>query len=123
MLFIQICRGGGLDLDSFYNDSIHAVSKPNGKTPELVAHLESLQRKLDQQRYDTMVKDVTEAERRAKEAADSSLVTYKDQLRFGVHVITMMGAFFVFGYVGSGSMVSSLPLVRVVINQGQYDLL
>lgn len=89
-------------------------SGPRGKSPELVKHLEGLQKKLDQRLYDDMVKDVTEGERKLKEKYDYGLSTYKDQLRYGAHVMSMMAAFFAFGYVASLAVFSSLGARLVV---------
>lgn len=86
-------------------------SVPGGKSPELVKHLEELQKRLDQRLYDDMVKDVTEEERKLKEKYDNGLSTYKDQLRYGAHVMSMMAAFFAFGYVASLTVFSSLGAV------------
>jgi hypothetical protein len=48
----EACQGGGLVL---------ASPKPRKKSPELLARLETLQRQLEQQQYDRMVRDVTVA--------------------------------------------------------------
>lgn len=88
-------------------------SMPGGKSPKLVKHLEELQKKLDQRLYDEMVKDVTEGERKLKEKYDYGLSTYKDQLRYGAHVMSMMAAFFAFGYVASLTVFSSLGAVSL----------
>ena len=71
------------------------------KSPELASLLEELQRRLEQRRYDDMVRDVTARERLAEAAKDTSLSAYKEQLRFGAHVISMMAVFSLLGYFAS----------------------
>lgn len=76
-------------------------TKPFEKSSEVTTLLEELQRRLDQKRYDHMVRDVTARERRAEAAKDSSLSAYKEQMRFAAHVISMMAVFFLMGYFAS----------------------
>lgn len=49
----ELCAGGGLDLPA-------PPPRARTKTPQLEAHLEQLRRKLEQDAYDRMVRDVTE---------------------------------------------------------------
>ena len=76
-------------------------TNPFEKSSELTTLLDELQRRLDQKRYDHMVRDVTARERRAEAARDTSLSAYKEQMRFGAHVISMMAVFFLMGYFAS----------------------
>lgn len=83
----DVCQGGGI-----YTGKQDEV--PSTKSPELVQHLEKLQRALDQKQYDQMVRSVT-----SKEKKDvSGFHTYKEQMRYGAHVVSMMAVFFAFGY-------------------------
>lgn len=91
----DVCQGS-----SIYFPASAAQKKP-GKSPELVKHLDTLQRKLEQKQYDAMVKDVTAGERRAREQEGVSFGGYKEQIRFGAHVMSMMAVFFMFGYSAS----------------------
>lgn len=50
-------------------------------------------------------------ERRAKSIEDGGLVTYKDQLSYGVHVIVVMGVFYLLGHFLAASLSSKLSLV------------
>jgi hypothetical protein len=53
----QLCRGGGVELPPL-------PGRAKTKSPELEAHLERLRRKLEQDSYDRMVRDVTQKARR-----------------------------------------------------------
>ena len=70
-----------------------------GKSPELQAHLDKLRAKLEQDKYDAMVAEVTVEERAAIAASEGGLNTYKQQMSFGLHVIVMMFAFYLFGHL------------------------
>jgi hypothetical protein len=86
-----VCQGSGIVMET--------PSRVSTKTPELVNHLKSLQEKLDKKKYDEMVHAVTVRERRAvKDREYVSFQSYKEQMRFGAHVLTMMAVFFLFGY-------------------------
>ena len=100
---LQLCRGGGL-----------ALSPPaprSGKPPGLQAHLDRLRVKLEQHQYDAMVADVTEGERRAKEASEGGLATYRQQISFGLHVLAMMGAFYLFGHLAGMAITTNRAYV------------
>ena len=49
----ELCRGGGVELPP-------PPARAKTKSPELQAHLEKLRRKLEQDSYDRMVRDVTQ---------------------------------------------------------------
>ncbi|PRW59541.1 Vacuolar ER assembly isoform 1 [Chlorella sorokiniana] len=87
----QVCAGSGI--------AFAQPRKPAGKPPELAKRLEELKARLEQQQYDAMVADVTQEERRAAAVREGGLVTYKQQISFGVHVLAMMAAFYAFGHV------------------------
>lgn len=88
---MQVCQGSGLVFPP--------PPKPQGKTPELQKHLEQLQARLEQQHYDAMVADVTQAECAAAALREGGLQTYKQQLSFGAHILLMMAAFYAFGHL------------------------
>lgn len=94
----SICQGSSIHLAAMSKN--HEGRAP-GKSPELIKHLADLQRRLDQKLYNDMVNDITIRERHAREHEHVSFRTYKDQLRYGVHVISMMVVFFIFGYTAS----------------------
>ena len=50
-------------------------------------------------------------ERKAEAAKDNSLVTYKDQLGYGVHIIVVMGVFYLMGHMIAASVSSKLSVV------------
>ncbi|KAK9811229.1 hypothetical protein WJX72_000326 [[Myrmecia] bisecta] len=100
----RACQGAALDLQA-------PVRRE--KSPELVQRLAKLQRDLDQQRYDRMVLDVTEEERKAQAASEGGLNTYKEQMSFGLHVIVMMGTFYALGHVAALGL-SSKPAHHAV---------
>lgn len=91
----RVCHGSSIDFPRVRR------RRTDGKSPELVRHLEMLQRQLDQKQYDAMVKDVTAGERLARERHDMSFSGYKDYMRFGVHVMSIMAVFFMVGYAAS----------------------
>ncbi len=91
----SVCQGSSIDLPKA------KVRRTDGKSAELVRHLEMLQRQLEQKQYDAMVKDVTVGERLAREREELSFSGYKEYMRFGVHVMSMMAVFFMFGYAAS----------------------
>ncbi|KAI7844614.1 hypothetical protein COHA_001706 [Chlorella ohadii] len=95
----QVCAGSGI--------AFPEPRKPAGKPPELVKRLEELKARLEQQRYDAMVADVTQDEQRAAAAREGGLVTYKQQISFGVHVLAMMAAFYAFGHVAGMAITSN----------------
>ena len=87
----DVCQGTGLVLEK--------PGKVSTKSRELVRHLKCLQEKLDRKKYDEMVRAVTRRERQAaKDREYLSFQSYKEQMRFGAHVLTMMAVFFLFGY-------------------------
>lgn len=92
------------------SDSTTSTKAAPTKSPDLIRHLQDLQNRLDQKLYDRMVRDVTSAERRAEAAKDVSLSSYKEQMRFGAHVISMMAVFFLFGYFACVRVVPSEAL-------------
>lgn len=97
-----------LEQDHQYNEDGHREDrKPSGKPPELSARLEHLKRQLEQEQYDEMVADVIRQEQMAKEASEGGLVTYRQQLSFGLHVIAMMAAFYAFGHVAGIAITSN----------------
>mmetsp|Transcript_8917 Transcript_8917/g.29488 ORF Transcript_8917/g.29488 Transcript_8917/m.29488 type:complete len:212 (+) Transcript_8917:58-693(+) len=101
----KIAAGSGLALD-----------KPpvREKPPELVARLKRLQEAEDQRKYDSMVEDVTKAEREAVAIAEGGgMRTYKEQLGFGLHVIAMMGTCFAIGHVGARGLRDD-PVIRML---------
>lgn len=105
---MQLCSGGSVVLPT--------PPPKTGKSPELQAHLDKLQRQLDQKRYDAMVKDVTEAERKAQEEAESGgLKTYKQQMSYGVHVVAMMAAFYLFGQFAGRAITDNRAYVSFLI--------
>eukprot|EP00887_Chlorella_sp_A99_P006653 scaffold3.g6653.t1 len=109
----QLCRGGGLALDP--------PPKPQGKSPELQARLDHLAARLEQQRYDAMVHDVTRQERAAAAAAEGGLQTYKQQMSFGLHIILMMAAFYAFGHLAGMAITQERawhPLIGLVFMFG-----
>lgn len=57
---------------------------------------------------------VAAQERDAKEAAENSLITYKEQLGFGVHVLVMMGTLYAVGHVAGMSLSKNKAYVRAV---------
>lgn len=83
----------------------------SSKTPELQAHLDELKRKLEQDKYDAMVKDVTVNERKAAEASHGGFVTYKQQISFGMHVLVMMASFYLFGYIAGTALTNNKTYV------------
>lgn len=86
----DVCRGGGI-----YTGEQNKVP-PSTKSPQLVRHLEKLQKALDQKRYDEMVRCVTSKEKKWEDS--TGFHSYREQMRYGAHVISMMGVFFAFGY-------------------------
>ncbi|KAK9804939.1 hypothetical protein WJX73_001051 [Symbiochloris irregularis] len=78
--------------------------KARVKSPELLARLARLQKEQESREYNKLVHDITKEERNAKEAAENSLVTYKEQLGFGVHVVVMMGTLYAVGHVAGMSL-------------------
>jgi len=86
----DVCRGGGI-----YTGEQNKVP-PSTKSAQLVRHLEKLQKALDQKRYDEMVRCVTSKEKKWKESA--GFHSYREQMRYGAHVLSMMAVFFAFGY-------------------------
>ena len=94
---LQLCRGGGIALDA-------PQRQPSTKSPELQAHLDKLRLKLEQDKYDAMVAEVTIHEREAAAASEGGFVTYKQQISFGIHVLAMMGAFYLFGHLAGMAM-------------------
>lgn len=86
----DVCRGGGI-----YTGEQNKVP-PSTKSADLVRHLEKLQKALDQKRYDEMVRCVTSKEKKLKESA--GFHSYREQMRYGAHVLSMMAVFFAFGY-------------------------
>ncbi|KAH7618956.1 hypothetical protein NADE_005804 [Nannochloris sp. 'desiccata'] len=92
-LLHQLCRGGGLVLPP------PTPRQTTGKSPELQAHLAKLRAKLEQDKYDAMVAEVTVEERAAVAASEGGFNTYKQQMSFGLHVIVMMFAFYLFGHL------------------------
>ena len=73
--------------------------------------MERLRAKLDQDRYDAMVRDVTTAERAAQALSERGFATYKLQMSFGLHVVVMMGAFYAFGHIAGMSVSSNVTVV------------
>lgn len=90
---MQLCRGGGLVLTP------PPPRQTTGKSPELQARLDKLRSKLEQDKYDAMVSEITIEERAAIAASEGGLNTYKLQMSFGLHVIVMMFAFYLFGHL------------------------
>jgi len=90
---LQLCRGGGLVLTP------PPPRQTTGKSPELQARLDKLRSKLEQDKYDAMVSEITIEERAAIAASEGGLNTYKLQMSFGLHVIVMMFAFYLFGHL------------------------
>lgn len=90
------------------NDS-ETKAKKNAptKSQELRSHLQQLQNRLDQRLYDRMVRDVTAQERCADAAREVSFFNYKEQMRYGAHVISMMVVFFLIGYFAAARVVAS----------------
>ena len=104
-----LCRDGGL---------VHAPPPGRrGKPPELEAHLDALRRRLEQQRYDKMVADVTAPERAAAAAREGGLYTYKQQISFGFHIVLMMAAFYAFGHVAATAFTRN----RTWVSRGVAD--
>ena len=106
---MQLCSGGGLVLPP-------PPLRPVGKSPELQAHLDRLRVKLEQDRYDAMVADVAAGERDAAAASARGLQTYRQQLSFGLHVVVMMGAFYLFGHLAGTAMTSNRALVSTILS-------
>jgi len=100
---VQLCNGGGLALPTRPQRSV--------KSPELQAHLERLRLNLEQKQYDAMVSDVTEGERRAAEASQGGFANYRQQLTFGLHVIVMMAAFYIFGHLAGMAITNNRTYV------------
>jgi len=116
----SVCRGSSIAFDadtparhssSATGNSDEPLPKcramPSTKSQELRDHLQALQNRLDQRLYDHMVRDVTAQERCAEAAKDVSFSNYKEQMRFGAHVISMMVVFFLFGYFAATHVVAS----------------
>ncbi len=122
----SVCRGSSIALDAL--DALDAETRPpspsvatcgsdesmmmrsatsSTKSEDLQSHLRALQNRLDQKLYDRMVRDVTVEERCAEAARHVSFSSYKEQMRFGAHVISMMVVFFIFGYVAATRVVTS----------------
>lgn len=51
-------------------------------------------------------------ERRAAAVREGGLVTYKQQMSFGVHVLAMMAAFYAFGHVAGMAITGNRAVVR-----------
>jgi hypothetical protein len=100
-----VCKGSSIAFDRPGGKCNGASSSQ--KSEELVKHLEELRKQLDQKLYDRMVRDVTARERHAEAARGTSLAVYKEQMRFGAHVVSMMAVFFLFGYFASSRVVAS----------------
>ncbi|KAK9831323.1 hypothetical protein WJX81_002423 [Elliptochloris bilobata] len=71
---------------------------PRERSPALEARCTELRRRLEQQQYDALVHDITQPERDAAAASEGGLVTFRQQLGFGVHVLVMMGTFYALGH-------------------------
>ena len=50
-------------------------------------------------------------ERKADALREGGLVTYKDQLSYGLHVIVVMGVFYAIGHLAAASMSSKTSVV------------
>ena len=50
-------------------------------------------------------------ERKARALREGGLVTYKQQMSFGVHVLAMMGAFYAFGHLAGMAITSNRAVV------------
>lgn len=100
----QACQGGEL---------LVASPSEREKSPELKARLAKLQKQLEAQQYAAMVKDITQKELDNAARAETSLVTYKDQLGFGVHVLVLMGSLYAVGH-WLGRSISDKPVHHVM---------
>lgn len=110
---VQLCRGGGLVLEA-------PPRRQSIKSPELQAHLDRLRVKLEQDKYDAMVAEVTVEERAAVAASEGGFVTYKQQISFGIHVIVMMGAFYIFGHLMGMAITRNKTYVRKITAIGKH---
>ncbi|GMH33028.1 hypothetical protein BSKO_00862 [Bryopsis sp. KO-2023] len=99
----EVCAGSGPDLKS---------PKPREKSPELLARLEELQRKVDEKDYRRMVGPSAEAEHAAKEEV-SLLPTFRLQISFGAQVILTMAVFYILGTY-AGRAVSDDPVIQAL---------
>ena len=69
-----------------------------------------------------MVADVTLNERRAAEASQVGFVTYKQQMSFGLHVIVMMAAFYMFGHIAGMALTNNKTYVSLISILKSYKL-
>lgn len=93
------------------------VENASGDAPVhegIANHLKNLRWKQEQEEYDRMVADITRHEREAKAAAEGGLVTYRQQLSFGLHVLVMMGSFYAFGHVAGTALTSDRAMQAFV---------
>ena len=64
-----------------------------------------------------MVADVTVGERKAAAASEGGFVTYKQQISFGIHVIAMMAAFYMFGHLAGMAITPNKTYVSAYLQK------
>lgn len=104
----QACQGISLILPT---------PPPRIKSKELQDRLAILQKNVEQASYNKMVSEVTKAELKAEALKGGALRTFKQQISFGLHVLVMMGTFYVFGHV-AGAAISNKVSVRAACGMG-----
>lgn len=52
-------------------------------------------------------------ERQAREQAEGGLVTFRQQMSFGLHTVVMMGTFYALGHVAGGALTNKPAYVSV----------
>lgn len=52
-----------------------------------------------------------EQERQAEALRQGGLITYKDQMSYGVHIVVVMGVFYLMGHLASATISSKISVV------------
>ena len=52
-------------------------------------------------------------ERKAEAMKEGGLVTYKDQMSYGLHIIIVMAVFYIIGHLVASSLSSKTSMVRI----------
>lgn len=95
---------------------------PRIRSPELEARLAELQKKREEREYNKLVKVAGHALGEKKREwndpfefeGNAGLVTYKQQLGFGMSVITLMGTLFLVGYKAAKHLTEDPSLVSCI---------
>lgn len=94
-----MCRGS-----SVYHAPL--PDRVSRQTPEFRATLARLRADLERKEYERMVRPAEAAERRAREAAEGGLSSYRKAGSLGLHIGLTMAALFAFGWYTAGTISS-----------------